>query len=132
MEDFDNMFKRLGVLEDVHKFAETKHGWRPGAAKKVFALNDEYEPKLKMYMLLHPTATRSFLRHELLPPLVRSIFVDWAPLRQEHLVRAGVRIWFNKNVMEMKDPKAAYWAWAGFHKSSRGRSGRASTRHPAA
>ena len=44
---------------------------------------------------IHPDATRSELRHELLPPLVRSIYKDWSLLKQEYLVWAGVEVWFD-------------------------------------
>jgi len=81
--------------ETVEDYLDRSFGWPAGCMKKINAMTTEYELKLCGYKLIHPDATRSELRHELLPPLVRSIYKDWSPLKQEYLVWAGVEVWFD-------------------------------------
>jgi hypothetical protein len=107
----DEMLRREGGYNVFCASLESDYGWPAGSASKFFSMSETYETRLRLSMLVHPTATKSDLRHKILPPLVESIYKDWSPQKQEYLVQAGVRTWFDLVEKKWGDEDV----WNGFH-----------------
>ena len=72
----------------------------PGCFQKLFNMADDYDRTLHLLMIQHPEASRSDLRHTILPPVVERIYKDWSPQKQEYLVWSGVKTWLGENSWE--------------------------------
>jgi hypothetical protein len=112
----------MGGKEAFENSLDRESGWPAGCTKKMLGLSKEYEASLRAEMLNFPPhehVSKHDLRHNILPPLVRDIFKDWSPLKQEYLVKAGIEIWFDTDVEPMDagmtESEASWRAWEGFH-----------------
>jgi hypothetical protein len=115
----DKISQQMG---DEEAFEDHERGWPAGCTKKMLGLSREYEVRLRAEMLRfapHEQVLTHDLRHKILPTLVRDIFKDWSPLKQEYLVKAGSEIWFDTDVEPMdagmRESEASRRAWEGFH-----------------
>jgi hypothetical protein len=90
----------LGGLPALAADLDKQYNAPPGCYMKVFNMAETYERELRRLMILHRNASKSDMRHTILPPVVAEIYKDWSPQKQEYIVWAGVNKWLGKESWE--------------------------------
>jgi hypothetical protein len=94
------MLMSMGGVTGLADSLDKRFNAPPGCYMKVFDMAETYTRELRILMMVHRNASRSELRHTIIPPVVAKIYKDWSPQKQEYIVWAGVNTWLGRESWE--------------------------------